>query len=143
MTPRLALKALLFMLVSSLLTVATVTPANAADPRVERAVQYALAQQGDRYVYGANGPNAWDCSSLMQASYRHAGIRIPRTSAAQKAIGTRVSLRNLRRGDLIAYPGHIAMYVGNGKQIAATKPSTGVRVQSVYRGAQFGIRIVR
>ncbi|SDN35322.1 NlpC/P60 family protein [Geodermatophilus siccatus] len=67
------------------------------------AVAFALAQRGDRYVYGGNGPNAWDCSGLTVAAWKQAGVNLPRTSKAQSTFGTSVSRANLQPGDLVFY----------------------------------------
>ncbi|OIV35268.1 hypothetical protein BIV57_22460 [Mangrovactinospora gilvigrisea] len=94
-----------------------------------KALAFAKAQLGEPYVFGSNGPNSWDCSSLMQASYRAAGVSIPRTTFEQVKIGHRVSLSDIKVGDLIFYYSdisHVAMYIGNGKMIQA--PHTGAYV---------------
>ncbi|MEU7829951.1 C40 family peptidase [Nonomuraea sp. NPDC052129] len=91
------------------------------------ALQFAFAQVGKPYGYGANGPNSYDCSSLTQASWRTAGVAIPRTTYTQWAWGAsrRVSLDALQPGDLLFSKGlgHMGMYAGNGKMVHA--PQTG------------------
>ena len=81
------------------------------------AVWTALGQRGDPYVYGAEGPNAFDCSGLTQYSWGKAGESIPRTSRSQSTFGTAVSKSSLRPGDLVFFyspVSHVAMYIGNG-----------------------------
>lgn len=92
------------------------------------AAAYALAQVGKPYIYGATGPNAFDCSGLTQAAWRAAGVSIPRTSEAQWHGLTRVSTP--RVGDLIVYRGggHVAVYVGHGKIVEAPSPGKTVHV---------------
>jgi len=93
--------------------------------RGAKALAFARKQVGDRYAYGATGPNAWDCSGLTGGSWRAAGVRIPRTSQAQFRFGRKVSKANLRPGDLVFfYRGitHVAIYAGNGKVIHASRP---------------------
>lgn len=100
--------------------------------KADKAVAFAKAQVGDKYRYGGNGPNAWDCSGLTQASWKKAGISIPRTSQAQWRKLPRVSLKSLKPGDLIVfYRGatHIGIYGGNGKFVHAANPSKGVRLE--------------
>lgn len=96
----------------------------------------AWAQVGKRYVYGAAGPNSFDCSGLTYWLYnKHAGIKLPRSSASQASAGTSVSRSNMQAGDLIFFinpgasrVGHVAIYVGNGQYVHASTPSSGVKV---------------
>jgi murein DD-endopeptidase MepM/ murein hydrolase activator NlpD len=101
--------------------------------KADKAVSFAKAQVGDRYVYGGTGPNSWDCSGLTQAAWKKAGVTIPRTSQAQWKSLPKVSLKNLKPGDLIVfYKGatHIGMYVGDGKFVHAPNKSRPVSVDS-------------
>ncbi|MEV8530095.1 C40 family peptidase [Streptomyces sp. NPDC052000] len=91
---------------------------------------------GDPYVYGATGPNTFDCSGLMQYAYKLVGIAIPRTSEEQAKFGTAVSANELAPGDLVfaagsdgtaSAPGHVGMYAGGGQVIEA--PHTGAVVR--------------
>ncbi|MFF9057465.1 NlpC/P60 family protein [Streptomyces sp. NPDC014882] len=116
--------------------------ATAAGPRAAAAVSYAYAKLGSPYVWGATGPNAFDCSGLVQAAYRSAGVSLPRTTYAQIDAGRRVSRSELRPGDLVFfYPGitHVGLYIGNGRMIHAPNPSAPVRVAPIdempYAGA--------
>ncbi|MFF8912621.1 NlpC/P60 family protein [Streptomyces sp. NPDC015032] len=95
------------------------------------AVRQAL---GRPYIWGANGPAAFDCSGLMQWAYAQAGVSLPRTSQAQRYAGHMVPLSEARPGDLVAYradAGHIGMYVGNGQVIHAPYPGAPVRYDPV------------
>lgn len=96
----------------------------------QRAVDAAMAQVGKPYVYGASGPNAFDCSGLMQFAYRQAGRDIPRTSYDQARAGSPVSLSNLQPGDVVSFynGGHSAMYIGNGMVVHAS--TSGVPVKT-------------
>ncbi|WP_369145867.1 C40 family peptidase [Streptomyces sp. R44] len=94
-------------------------------------VAFARAQIGDAYVSGGTGPNSWDCSGLVQAAYRAAGIDLPRISYEQSSMGTSVSLSNLQPGDILYWGSrsgsyHVAIYVGGGKYVGAQNPSSGV-----------------
>lgn len=93
------------------------------------AVVYVKAKIGKPYVYGAEGPNAFDCSGLVQAAWKAAGVNIPRTSEAMLSHLTRVSPSSVRPGDIVVYRGggHVALYVGNGKVVEASRPGTPVR----------------
>ena len=100
-------------------------------------VSYALAQVGKAYVYGASGPGAFDCSGLVAASYARVGIKLPHQSGAIANRGRRVPAGQWMPGDVIHTPGHVAIYLGNNKIVAATKPSTGVRVGTVRGGTAY------
>ncbi|MET9408294.1 C40 family peptidase [Streptomyces sp. NPDC002935] len=108
--------------------------AAAPSSRAAAAVSYAYAKLGSPYVWGATGPDAFDCSGLAQAAYRSAGISLPRTTYAQINAGQRVSRSELRPGDLVFfYAGitHVGIYVGNGQMIHAPNPSAPVRLAPI------------
>lgn len=106
----------------------------AANSRASAAVSYAYKALGSPYVWGATGPNAFDCSGLTQAAYRSAGVDLPRTTYAQIAAGERVPRSQLQPGDLVFfYQGisHVGLYVGNGQMIHAPNPSAPVRLAPI------------
>nr|WP_168510431.1 C40 family peptidase [Streptomyces sp. S1D4-11]QIY97795.1 NlpC/P60 family protein [Streptomyces sp. S1D4-11] len=112
------------------------SPGSAAAPnsRAAEAIAYAYGKLGSPYVWGATGPDAFDCSGLAQAAYRAAGISLPRTTYAQINAGRRVSRSELLPGDLVFfYSGisHVGIYVGNGQMIHAPNPSAPVRLAPV------------
>ncbi|WP_188109338.1 C40 family peptidase [Paeniglutamicibacter gangotriensis] len=88
------------------------------------------------YIYGANGPSNYDCSSFTQTAYSKSGISLPRTSSAQYAAApTKVPLSQLRRGDLVFSSSnggrsfyHVAIYLGGGQVLHARNPSSGISV---------------
>lgn len=93
------------------------------------AVAYAMAQLGDSYVYGAAGPDSFDCSGLTMMAWSQAGVSLPHSSSAQMGSGTPVSTSALQPGDLVFYyspVSHVAIYIGNGMIVHAANPSTGV-----------------
>ncbi|WP_301546989.1 C40 family peptidase [Gordonia sp. X0973] len=95
------------------------------------AVQAALTRIGDPYVWGATGPNQFDCSGLMVWSYRQAGKSLPRSSEAQLGAGVPVSRDQLQPGDLIIYypdAHHVGMYIGDGYVIHASTFGVPVKV---------------
>jgi cell wall-associated NlpC family hydrolase len=98
-----------------------------------QAVAFALAQRGKPYRWGAQGPHAFDCSGLIWAAWRAAGVTIPRTAAGQLAGLPRVR-GQLRPGDLVIYRTagptrrHVAMVVGAGRMVEA--PGRGIPVRS-------------
>jgi cell wall-associated NlpC family hydrolase len=106
-----------------------------ASGRAAAAVQYAMAQVGDSYVYGAAGPNAFDCSGLTMMAWAQAGVGLPHSSSAQYGSGPHVSSNALQPGDLVFYYSpisHVGIYIGNGLIVHAANPSTGVRVAGVF-----------
>ncbi|MET7292158.1 NlpC/P60 family protein [Streptomyces griseoloalbus] len=103
----------------------------APGPRAAQAVSYAYQKLGSPYVWGATGPDAFDCSGLVQAAYRSAGVSLPRTTYAQITAGRRIPRSALLPGDLVFfYSGisHVGIYVGNGRMIHAPNPSAPVRL---------------
>lgn len=102
----------------------------AGSARAAAAVLAVRQALGKPYVWGANGPDGFDCSGLMQWAYARAGVSLPRTSQAQRYAGHMVPLSQARPGDLVAYradASHIAMYVGDGQVIHAPYPGAPVR----------------
>ncbi|MET9481796.1 C40 family peptidase [Streptomyces sp. NPDC006638] len=99
-------------------------------------IAFARAQVGDAYVMGSTGPNAWDCSGLVQAAYKQIGVDLPRVSQDQSTAGTQVSLSNLQPGDILYWGSagsayHTAIYVGGGDFVGAQNPGTGVVEKSL------------
>ncbi|MFD9334106.1 NlpC/P60 family protein [Streptomyces sp. NPDC060028] len=95
----------------------------------KRAVQFAAAQIGKRYVWGAQGPDTFDCSGLTSQAWLAAGKSIPRTSQEQLRLLPKVAVKDMRPGDLIIYfddASHVAMYVGDGAIIHAPRPGRNV-----------------
>ncbi|MEU6638030.1 C40 family peptidase [Streptomyces rochei] len=110
------------------------TTGRAPDSRAAAAIAYARQKLGSPYVWGATGPDAFDCSGLTQAAYRAAGVSLPRTTYAQIDAGRRVARSELLPGDLVFfYSGisHVGIYIGDGKMIHAPNPSAPVRVAPV------------
>lgn len=97
-------------------------------------VDFAYTLIGTQYVYGATGPNAFDCSGFTSYVYRHAaGIEITRTTWSQYGQGVPVSYSDLQLGDLVfTYDlGHVGIYVGGGQYIHAPQPGEGVKVSPI------------
>jgi cell wall-associated NlpC family hydrolase len=113
----------------------TSLPDVAASGSAGTAVQFAMAQVGDAYVYGAAGPDAYDCSGLTMASWGAAGVALPHSSSAQYGSGPHISASALQPGDLVFYYSpisHVGMYIGNGMIVHAANPGTGVAVAGLY-----------
>jgi peptidoglycan DL-endopeptidase CwlO len=101
----------------------------APDARVQKVIDFACAQLGEPYQFGADGPSTWDCSGLTMKAWAVAGVSLPHSSAMQAGYGSRISVSELRPGDLVFYYSpihHVAIYLGNGLVIDA--PHTGAFV---------------
>lgn len=120
---------------SSVTRTLSLETSNSSDIR-DRIVNYALKFEGNPYVWGGTSlTRGADCSGFTQSVFEDLGIYIPRTSREQAASGKRVDLDNLRPGDLIFYRrngtiNHVALYIGNGRVIAAKSPDEGIRITS-------------
>ncbi|GHH62809.1 hypothetical protein GCM10017673_02640 [Streptosporangium violaceochromogenes] len=114
-----------------------------ASGNARAALSFAYAQVGKPYQYGGTGPGGWDCSGLVQASWRSGGVTLPRTTWAQWSWGAsrRVSLSELQAGDLVFSEGlgHVSLYAGGGKIVHA--PQTG-DVVKVVPLSSYGRRLV-
>ena len=113
----------------------TRTPDVSASGRAAAAVSYAMAQVGKAYVYGAAGPNAFDCSGLTMMAWAQAGVSLPHSSSAQYSSGPHIAESDLQPGDLVFYYSpisHVGMYIGNGMIVNAENPSSGVRVTGLH-----------
>ncbi len=108
----------------------------------QRALAAADTKVGAPYVYGATGPNAFDCSGLVQWAYNQAGVALPRTSGQMAGFGTAVSANDLRPGDLIiSYGGgHVAMYAGNDQVLHASTTGVPVKYAPLNRAGIEGVR---
>jgi cell wall-associated NlpC family hydrolase len=106
----------------------------------------ALSRVGMPYVWGAEGPRAFDCSGLVQWSFAQAGLVMPRVAADQARTGPAVPLRRLQPGDLLfyhtdptapSYISHVAIYLGKGYMIQAPQPGQNVEVVPLELGSEF------
>ncbi|MFE6714790.1 NlpC/P60 family protein [Streptomyces sp. NPDC057695] len=105
------------------------------------ALRFAVEQIGKPYEWGAEGPEAYDCSGLTQQAWAAAGRTVPRTSQEQWATLPRVSLDELRPGDLVVYfPGatHVAVYLGEGLVVQAPRPGGRVKVSPIAANPLLG-----
>lgn len=102
-------------------------------------VQFALAQRGEDYVWGADGPDNWDCSGLMLGAYAQIGINLPHNAAAQWDMVAHISEDELQPGDFVFYNGlaHVGMYIGNGLIVHAPNSTTVVKVVELHHGNSY------
>lgn len=111
-------------------------------------IKYAKTKLGTKYVWGATGPNVFDCSGLAQWCHKQAGINITRTSLDQSKAGKSVSKSQLLPGDLVFFKttkaevGHVGIYVGNGEMIHTSSPDKPCRYDKVFEG-WYGPKYVR
>jgi cell wall-associated NlpC family hydrolase len=109
----------------------------------EKALAFAKKQLGEKYRYGAAGPNAWDCSGLTMKAWKAAGKSLPHNAKAQYKKGKKVSKSSLKKGDLVFFysgPSHVGIYAGGGKIIHASRPGKPVAYIKIkympYKGAR-------
>jgi peptidoglycan DL-endopeptidase CwlO len=125
-------------------------PNGSTDPPnklVATVIDAARTRLGDPYVWGATGPDSFDCSGLTQWAYAHGGIPLPRVAADQWNAGPHVTLADLEPGDLLFWATdlsnpttihHVALYIGGGMMIAAPHTGDVVKVQPVYLQGYIG-----
>ncbi|GAA0630231.1 C40 family peptidase [Sporichthya brevicatena] len=112
------------------------------NPRAAKAIEFALAQIGDRYVWGASGPDGWDCSGLTMVAWSKAGVSLPHSSRMQYATGNKIPRSELQPGDLVYFYSpisHVGIYLGNGRMVHAPNPGRRVEISPIsqmpYAGA--------
>jgi len=123
--------------------VANITPAPAKSKSAGAAVSAAMSQRGKPYVWGAAGPDAYDCSGLTMWAWGQAGVSLPHQSAEQQAMLPAVDRSQLQPGDLVFFGSpayHVGMYIGNGMFVHAPTSGDVVKVSSLsnmsdYSGA--------
>jgi cell wall-associated NlpC family hydrolase len=108
----------------------------AAAPAAVRtsAMHKALGKVGSPYRYGAAGPNAFDCSGLVNWAYKSSGKSLPRSSSALSRVGTPVSKSALQPGDLVFFykpVSHVGIYIGNGKIVHASNRKSPVKISDM------------
>lgn len=122
-----------------------------ATSNIDKAVELIKSKIGNKYVWGATGPNSFDCSGLVQYVYKNAlGKNIPRTSYEQSKFGKAVDKKDLQVGDLVFFDtmgkgrvSHVGMYVGNNEFVHAANEKSGIKKSKLtgyyethYKGAR-------
>lgn len=95
------------------------------------AVKRACQQIGKPYVWNAAGPNAFDCSGLTLYAYQGTGINLPHYTGDQMTMGRQVSRSNAVPGDLVFFPHHVGLYIGNGLMVHAPQEGQPVQVENI------------
>ncbi|MGW2211866.1 C40 family peptidase [Streptomyces sp. NPDC001781] len=125
----------------------TPRPESAHALRAAKAIAFAAAQVGKPCVWGATGPDSFDCSSLIQGAWRTAGVELPRAAHEQASAGVEVALGAALPGDLVIFfedDRHVGLYVGNGTMIHAPGPGATIREESVHGAGEAAIhRVIR
>jgi cell wall-associated NlpC family hydrolase len=105
-------------------------PAPAVSGSAGKVVSFAWAQLNDKYVFGAAGPDTWDCSGLTMMAWKQAGVTLPHNAAQQYDKVRHISRSQLAAGDLVFYNGlgHVGIYIGNNQIIHAPNSRTVVKV---------------
>lgn len=124
--------------------------AERAAATAQAVIDFAMAQIGDPYVWGGNGPNGWDCSGLMVGAFSSIGVNLPRTSRSQFTVGTPVGYGQWQPGDLLFFGSsagsihHVVLYIGNGQIVHASTQGVPVKVDPVSGGGRdyFGAKRV-
>ncbi|WP_327003692.1 NlpC/P60 family protein [Dactylosporangium sp. NBC_01737] len=125
-------------------TTTAAPPAPGKPPAVSgtagKAVSYAWAQLGKKYVWGAAGPNTFDCSGLTMMAWKAAGVSLPHNAAQQWQKVRHISRSQLAPGDLVFYNGlgHVGIYIGNNQIIHAPNSRTVVKVAPVDIDTLYG-----
>ncbi|CAB4781814.1 unannotated protein [freshwater metagenome] len=107
----------------------------AVSGRAGKALQFALKQIGDKYVFGADGMTYWDCSGLTMRAYQAGGVSLPHSSRAQYSYGKAVKRSALKPGDLVFFGrpiSHVGIYIGGGKMVHAPRSGSRVKVASAF-----------
>lgn len=96
---------------------------------------YACGFVGNPYVAGGTSlTNGADCSGFTQSVFKAYGYSLPRNSTSQRSVGREVSYAEAEPGDIICYPGHVAIYIGNGQIVHASSAKTGIKISNaLYR----------
>ncbi|MEV0185280.1 NlpC/P60 family protein [Streptomyces sp. NPDC050625] len=120
-------------------------PESAYGGRAMKALAFARAQIGRPCVWGATGPDSYDCSSLTQAAWKAAGVALPRAAAEQAHAGTPVAVADIQIGDLVVFfdnASHVGFCTGNGMMIHAPGPGSSIREESIYGAGESAIHQV-
>lgn len=120
-------------------------PVTAPDTRVAGVLAFACEQIGDPYVWGAVGPDSWDCSGLTAGAWARAGVSLPHSARMQRSLGTPVTRReDLRPGDLVFFHSpvsHVGISIGGGLMVHAPRTGQSVKVAALLPHLSGAVRL--
>ena len=104
-------------------------------------VEIASRYVGVPYLWGGTTPSGFDCSGYTSYVFAQVGIKLPRTSSAQRNVDTVVPRSQAQPGDLIWTPGHIAIYAGGNTQVDAPRPGKSIQIREIWQSNPTFIRV--
>jgi cell wall-associated NlpC family hydrolase len=107
-----------------------------------RVLQVMRRHAGTPYRYGGTTPRGFDCSGFTQYVYRQVGIKLPRTSSAQRRAGRSIPRSQGRPGDLVYMPGHVGIYLGNGMMYDSPRSGKRVGARKIWSSNYRIIRVI-
>lgn len=105
--------------------------------KIDKVMPIALQYVGVPYVLGGKTPRGFDCSGFTRWVYAEVGVALPESAREQARVGKVVAEEDARPGDLLAWPGHIAIYAGDGMRIDANRPGSTVQVRPIFGNPKY------
>lgn len=109
--------------------------------RIKTVLAVARSLIGTPYRYGAVGPSSFDCSGFTAYVWKKAGVHLPHNSSAQHSVTRTVAVSDAQPGDLVFSPGHVGLYIGDGKMIHSPQSGDHVRIAPIHPSAYAAGRV--